>query len=208
MTLVPEQDDRDDMAIPSYLHWNPLINWLFWKRLDAVYSFLPDRQLNSIMDYGCGIGSLLPALNQKANRVIGVDKRPQLARELVKIEQLPRTDIYDLTQFNDISDSSLDVITSADVLEHVDDLPWLVQQFRKQLKSDGILIVSGPTENALYRLGRKIAGFSGEYHVRTIEDIDQEILRAGFHKRGLVKLPLQLLPQELSLFHIFSYTCK
>ena len=28
--------DRDEMAIPSYLHWNPLIRWLMWRRYEVV----------------------------------------------------------------------------------------------------------------------------------------------------------------------------
>ncbi len=35
------------------------------------------------------------------------------------------------------------------------------------------MILSGPTENALYRLGRKIAGFDGHYHTTTIHHIEQ-----------------------------------
>ena len=39
-------------------------------------------------------------------------------------------------------------------------------------KHGGQLLVSGPTENFLYRIGRTIAGFSGEQHVTNIYAIE------------------------------------
>jgi hypothetical protein len=47
------------------------------------------------------------------------------------------------------------------------------------LKQGGQLIVSGPTENILYRIGRKIAGpeYSGAYHERGIAEIKNELTR-------------------------------
>ncbi len=36
-----------------------------------------------------------------------------------------------------------------------------------------MLILSGPTENRLYRLGRAIAGFDSHYHKTTIYEIEK-----------------------------------
>jgi hypothetical protein len=36
-----------------------------------------------------------------------------------------------------------------------------------------VFILSGPTENWIYRAGRKLAGFSGHYHKMTILDIER-----------------------------------
>ena len=41
------------------------------------------------------------------------------------------------------------------------------------------MVVSGPTENAFYQIGRKLAGpeFSGEYHERGTAEIKRELAR-------------------------------
>jgi hypothetical protein len=36
-------------------------------------------------------------------------------------------------------------------------------------------MICGPTEYIWYRLGRRLAGFSGAHHVRNIEDIRQPV---------------------------------
>ena len=48
----------------------------------------------------------------------------------------------------------------------------LLGQLATKIKPGGVMILSGPTENALYRLGRKIAGFDGHYHTTTIHHIE------------------------------------
>lgn len=37
-----------------------------------------------------------------------------------------------------------------------------------------------PTENALYRLGGRLAGFAGHYHQSNAASIHRQILDAGF----------------------------
>ncbi|HYT32639.1 MAG TPA: methyltransferase domain-containing protein, partial [Thermoanaerobaculia bacterium] len=72
---------------------------------------------------------------------------------------------------------TFDTIVCLDVLEHVDSLPEVVAEFVRLLKPDGRLIVSGPTESILYRAGRRLAGFSGHYHVRNIYEIERYLSR-------------------------------
>jgi hypothetical protein len=57
------------------------------------------------------------------------------------------------------------------------------------LKPGGRLLVSLPTENALYRLGRRIAGFSGHYHHANAASIDRDIRRFGFERRWRAQIP-------------------
>ena len=59
-----------------------------------------------------------------------------------------------------------------DSLEHNEDIPALVGKLIPLLRHDGVFILSGPTESAFYRLGRRLAGFSGHYHHSTIFDIE------------------------------------
>ena len=71
------------------------------------------------------------------------------------------------------------MIIALDVLEHVKDLGGTLSALLRLLRAGGQLVVSGPTENGLYRVGRKLAGpeYSGDYHERGIADIRQELAR-------------------------------
>ena len=59
-----------------------------------------------------------------------------------------------------------------DALEHNPDFPQLLLRLAAKLSHGGILILSGPTENHLYRLGRRIAGFDAHYHATNIYAIE------------------------------------
>ena len=61
------------------------------------------------------------------------------------------------------------------------------------------VIVSGPTENKLYQLGRRIAGreFTGAYHVRNVDSIGELLTRVGRVER------LEPLYPWLPLFKFF-----
>ncbi len=67
----------DEMAIPSYLHWNPLIRWLMWKRCDEVVDLADLRSEMTVLEFGCGLGLLLPTLAARVRRVYAIDLFPQ-----------------------------------------------------------------------------------------------------------------------------------
>jgi 2-polyprenyl-3-methyl-5-hydroxy-6-metoxy-1,4-benzoquinol methylase len=80
---------------------------------------------------------------------------------------------------SELSSGSFDLINALDVLEHVDDLSRTLSELLALLKPGGRLVVSGPTENILYQIGRKLAGpeFSGDYHERGTPEIKRELAR-------------------------------
>lgn len=52
--------DRDEMAIPSYLHDNPLIRWLMWQRYEKIEKLALLEKPKSVLEFGCGLGLFLP----------------------------------------------------------------------------------------------------------------------------------------------------
>ena len=61
--------DRDEMAIPSYLHANPLIRWLMWRRYETIARFLDRVDGDTAFEFGCGLGLFLPELNRRFDTV-------------------------------------------------------------------------------------------------------------------------------------------
>jgi len=183
----------DEQGIPAYLNPNPLARWLFWKRLQVCLSEILHANGKKCLDFGCGSGIMLPILSQKFQEVIGVDIAPQVAKEhLNKMKQcgwVTKQNISILPSLENLSppDNSFDLILALDVLEHVKDLDEVLYRLKSGLKSSGILLVSGPTENALYKIGRATTGYSGHYHLRNIYDI-QKAMRQYFNLRVLRRL--------------------
>lgn len=198
-----DADDRDEMAIPSYLHGNPLLRWMAWLRVRVLADNLTrlatadgrSREDCTILDYGCGSGVLLPTAAALAKTVYAVDIVPGPARMIVEDAGLTGVEVMTPDALaGRVADRSVDIVVAGEVFEHIDDLPACLDGLRRKLKADGRLLVTLPTENWAYRTGRRLAGFHGHYHLTNADDIHRIIASAGFRPMKLRKLPLPLLP--------------
>ncbi len=88
----------------------------------------------------------------------------------------------------DIEPGSVDLIVALDVLEHITPLAPLLQSFHRLLSDSGHILVSGPSESWCYRLGRRLVGFSGEYHVSDVYAVERD-LQAVFETRRARRWP-------------------
>jgi len=193
--------DRDEMAIPSYLHANPLIRWLMWRRYETIANMLDEVDGSTAFEFGCGMGLFLPELNERFDRVFATDLFPDYADALNRRRGL---DTQFVPNVGAVADHSLDVIIAADVLEHITDLPVYLAEFALKLKAGGRLIVSGPTESRLYQLGRVVAGFGdkGDYHHTNIDRLIADIGARGFRGARQKRLPFAFAP---ALFKICEF---
>jgi 2-polyprenyl-3-methyl-5-hydroxy-6-metoxy-1,4-benzoquinol methylase len=194
----------DEAAFPAYSHPNPLINWLFWQRLRTAMDYIEwNAPFDQVLDFGCGSGVMLPFLAQHSKQVIALDIDLLPLENVKKHIPLPsNVEACDAKQvsLSALAQKSFDLISALDVLEHVDDLPRTLSELLGLLKPGGQLVVSGPTENVLYQLGRKVAGseYSGAYHERGIAEIKRELAR-------LARLePIGTLYWPVPLFEIFA----
>jgi 2-polyprenyl-3-methyl-5-hydroxy-6-metoxy-1,4-benzoquinol methylase len=203
------QEDRAEMAIPSYLHQNPALRWMAWRRLEVVVEALqrlaPRKAPGStVVDFGCGSGVLFKDSLARFEKVIGIDLVLDASKKLVAELGLNDVELCSPTEAETrIAPGSVDVIIAAEVLEHVDDLPPTLTQFKTWLKPGGRLLVSLPTENQLYRLGRKLAGFSGHYHHANAASIDIDMRAFGFRRERREQIPA---PGPLSIYWVMEYT--
>jgi len=189
----------DEQALPSYTHRNRLMAWLFWKRIQVVLDMFGQNRPRRILDFGCGAGILLPALVRAGHKVTACDVDLSLARQLVAERGLEGIDwLASDSELARLPEKTFDMILCLDVLEHVESVPALASQFHRLLKPSGLLVVSGPTESPVYRLGRRLAGFTGHYHVRSIFEIE-----ASLKERFEVRV-LRRLGWPLTLFRIVA----
>jgi 2-polyprenyl-3-methyl-5-hydroxy-6-metoxy-1,4-benzoquinol methylase len=181
----------DEQAIPAYLDGNHLSRLAFVSRLIAVMKLvdlLPRK--NSCIDFGCGSGVMLPWLKVHFDNVTGVDIELEFATRFV--ENIFVKLVNNLSVL-EIPPESQDLILALDVLEHMKNPGDAIQKLSSLLNPKGVLIISGPTENRLYKLGRKIVGFEGHYHHTDIHRIQTTAEEFLFLKKRIKILPIATL---------------
>jgi 2-polyprenyl-3-methyl-5-hydroxy-6-metoxy-1,4-benzoquinol methylase len=187
-------DELEESCVPSYCHANPLAAGVAWMRLLVARDlYVRSGARGPILDFGAATGELFHVLgahdgyhfveqNETLAAFVG-RSIPAATRE--RLDALPR--------------QAFGTIFALDALEHNPEVEALVAALVPALRADGRLIVSGPTESGLYRLGRRIAGFSGHYHATTIHHIEASL---GRHLR---RTALRRLPPVVPLFRISAW---
>jgi 2-polyprenyl-3-methyl-5-hydroxy-6-metoxy-1,4-benzoquinol methylase len=194
----------DEIGLPAYSHSNPLIQWLFWKRIHTVMDHLESiAPFEHALDFGCGSGVMLPFLSTISHEVTAadIDLAPlEHMRKYIALNANVQTADASLAAMTKMPGASFDLIVALDVLEHVADLAATVSALLRLLRPACPLVVSGPTENLMYQIGRRLAGpeYSGEYHERGVGEIRRLLQR---HARVRT---IATLYWPLPLFEIFS----
>jgi 2-polyprenyl-3-methyl-5-hydroxy-6-metoxy-1,4-benzoquinol methylase len=175
MSLAFSFKELEETAIPSYTHRLAPIRYLFLRRLrvalDLLRRHLPVRA--EVLDFGCGAGLMTIALQQHGFISWRCDVRPQvcLPEARSRSELWPaRGDYEELSRFSGC--------VTLDVLEHLPDDE--LARFCQSFAPGAVLVISGPTENWLYRLGRRVAGFKGDYHQRDVFQIERYLRESGW----------------------------
>ena len=161
----------DEMALPSYIHKNKLMSWLFWKRIEVALSMAGDMQKTSVLDFGCGGGVAFRHFQRFECSISGCDKYSYDLAAAVCGRFGLHAELY--KDLQEIKGRSFDYIFALDVLEHIEDLGSVTVQLIGLSSAKTNIIISGPTESLIYKIGRHLAGFSGHYHIRNIYDIER-----------------------------------
>lgn len=156
----------EESCVPSYVHANKLAAWVAWQRTKAAAE-LYERHAAAgpILDFGAATGEVGQLIRKRGPYTI-IEQDDLLARACGEWQETQRTSL------EQAQSNSFAAVFALDSLEHNEDIPALVSRLVPVLRPDGVFILSGPTESGFYRLGRRIAGFSGHYHHSTIFDIE------------------------------------
>lgn len=122
--------------------------------LAGLYNFVRNISLNRkykiisqhkstgrILDIGCGTGEFLNFMKQKEWKVFGIEPAES---PRVFARQKFNLDIYEEDELEKLPSHGFDVITLWHVLEHVQDLNHRINQIKRLLVSEGLLIIALP----------------------------------------------------------------
>lgn len=105
------------------------------------------RRCRKAVDVGCGSGRNMQLLSCHADWVMGFDRSPA-ALELASAHGFPTSQADG--QAIPLADSSVDLLTAFDVLEHLDDDLAALDEFHRVLRPDGLLLVTVPAYRFLW----------------------------------------------------------
>lgn len=146
--------------------------------MNLLNAAVPSRDGN-VLDIGCGAGNMIHHLSHYGNvRGIEVDERP------VAMAQARGYDVRqgDASRNIPFPDSTFDLATSFDVIEHVDADEAILREAYRVLRPGGVLALSVPALQGLWSHNDVLNGHKRRY---SREDLRQRVTRAGFKIRRL-----------------------
>ncbi len=151
-------------------------------RLEHVHRYLLARELSAgkrVLDLACGEGYGTALLASSAGEVVGVDNVPEVVAHART--RYPRPNIrFEIGACGAVPlpDASIDLVVSFETLEHVEDQEGMLQEIRRVLRPNGLLLLSTPDR----RVYSDLLGNRNPYHPR---ELDREELEAllGKHFR-------------------------
>ena len=153
-------------------------NWLNQHRFTLVTKFMHNSDKQKLLDYGCGNGLFLQYLlnNNWSLSLSGFD--PYLTPEDTNnINILADKEIFFKNTFNNVANTTYDVVTALDVIEHIKDDKKALMDIHKILKPDGKLLLTVPSHPWLYSLHDAA---SGHYRRCTKKSMQNVLTEAGF----------------------------
>ena len=186
--LAREFEQLEESCVPSYVHSNPLAAWTAWRRLQvAAELYAAYAPAGPVLDFGSATGELCGLLKLRGDYCF-VESNDVLAKALLDTHRAARR-----TALDALGKQTFSAIFALDSLEHNEDVEPALDALLGALRPGGVFILSGPTENWIYKLGRRLAGFNGHYHHQTIYDIEKKVQsRAVLSKRRIIPLQVPL----------------
>jgi len=142
-----------------------------------VYS-MPFVEGKDVLDIACGEGYGSALLARKAATVVGIDIDDESisnAQESYSAQSSLRFSIGSLLSIP-VPDSSIDVITCFESIEHVTDHDQVMNEFKRILKPDGMLLLSTPNKFVYSDL----TGYKNPFHPRELYQSEFETLLSRF----------------------------
>jgi 2-polyprenyl-3-methyl-5-hydroxy-6-metoxy-1,4-benzoquinol methylase len=135
-------------------------------RLKKILPYIPNKKLR-VLDVACGESKLYEALaRHRQIEYTGMDLSPVLVEKNKKKKYDVR--VHDVTTPFPFPANTFDVVLATEIIEHVNDTDAMLQNIKRVLKKNGILVLTTPNAASLGDRARMLMGRtdSFEYHIR------------------------------------------
>jgi len=161
--------------------------------LPAILSFLPKTR-STLLDAGCGNGSLTAKLANLGHTVVGIDTTP--ANIDVAKAHFPQAKFYCRSVYEDLSDilpDKVDVCVSCEVIEHLYSPDDFIDGMAKVLRPGGLVILTTPYHGWLKNLAISVVNgwdkhFMVHHEGAHIKFFSKDTLFAMLSRHGFTNL--------------------
>ena len=166
---------------------NDYLSPLTIKRYHEILdSFEPYRKTNKLIDVGCGIGYFLEEAKKKGWEVYGTEFTDEAIRICSKKGIKMNKGILDPENYDG---QEFDIITSFEVIEHINNPQTELANFYKILRKGGLVYCTTPNFNSLlrYRLKEKynVLGYPEHLSYYTPKSLKFIFNRSGFKTKKI-----------------------
>lgn len=187
LAIPSELELQEYYGMYSYSQ-NPYLSPITIKRYNELLNYFEQyRHLNRILDVGCGVGFFLVEAKKRGWEVYGTEyssagiERCKEKNIFVKEGVLKASD-FDYKQF--------DVITSFEVIEHINNPKDEMTEISKLLRSGGLLYVTTPNFNSISRNLLKdkwaMIHYPGHLSYYTPNTLKRLMVNFGFKKKKIL----------------------
>lgn len=155
-----EEFDDYNLRYKSFNLWK-----IYCKKILKIINIYKKR--GELLDVGCNVGIMVKESMDKGYSAVGIDISNSAIEFGKKHLNLGDYLFRGILSENLFLNKKFDIITYIHVLEHVADLNAEFEKIKKILKQDGILLISVPNYNSLWRilLRNKWYGFCPKQHI-------------------------------------------
>ena len=112
---------------------------------DLLKKIIETQNLKTLLDCGCGDGNLLYALKKRGyfenRKIFAVDLSETRVRLVGRIDPTIHASVDSVEELNTVSDHTIELLISTQVIEHVDDKK-AIEAMSRVLKKDGRIYLS------------------------------------------------------------------
>ena len=136
-----------------------------------------------VLDFGCGSGVFVDELAKQGYQAYGLD----ISEEAIKFGMLQGVKNLNVIDSHkvDFPDDTFDTVFVLDVLEHLEDEKWALDEIRRVLKPGGVAIIMVPAYMFLWGVQDEVAHHYRRYTMNSLlkkvgESTSLEVLRSSY----------------------------
>jgi 2-polyprenyl-3-methyl-5-hydroxy-6-metoxy-1,4-benzoquinol methylase len=127
--------DKDFYArLSKYPWYYEADKWEFDVALDLICKFKP----KTLLEFGCGSGEFLAKVATGVERCVGLDINVSAIEDCKSKELIATSDPIDMI------DEKFDMVVLFEVLEHLEEPAYIIEQLSERLNKGGLLVIAVP----------------------------------------------------------------